>query len=90
VVDPGHPIAAGLGTSWPAMLGYNRTIAKPGSAVVATIGGDPLIAVCQHGAGRVAAFTSDVAPHWAPPEFMAWDHYPALWGQIVGWTAKAA
>jgi uncharacterized membrane protein len=87
VVDAGHPITAGLGTHWPFMLGYNRTTAKPGASVLTTIGGDPLIAVCRHGAGRVVAFTSDVAPHWAPPEFLEWEHYPALWGQIVGWAA---
>jgi uncharacterized membrane protein len=90
VVEPDHPITAGLGTRWPVMLGYNRTAAKPGSTVVATIGGDPLIALGQHGAGRVVAFTSDVAPHWAPPEFLAWDHYPTLWNRLVEWAAKPA
>jgi uncharacterized membrane protein len=31
---------------------------------------------------------SDVAPHWAPPEFMSWPHYPKLWSSIVRrWAA---
>jgi len=87
VLLPDHPIISGIGTAWPIMLGYNKTAAKPGGTVLARIGGDPLLAVGQHGAGRVAAFTSDVAPHWAPPEFMQWPHYPALWARIVGWAS---
>jgi len=87
VVEAAHPIVSGLGSAWPALLGYNKTIAKAGAMVLASIGGDPLIAVGQHGAGRVVVFTSDVAPHWAPPGFMQWQHYPALWGRIVGWAS---
>ncbi len=30
-------------------------------------GTDPLLVVAEHGAGRVAAFMSDVAPHWIGP-----------------------
>lgn len=30
-------------------------------------GTDPLLVVASHGAGRVAAFMSDVAPHWIGP-----------------------
>ena len=28
--DAAHPIVAGLGEAWPALLGYNRVTAKPG------------------------------------------------------------
>jgi uncharacterized membrane protein len=87
VVDAAHPIVSGLGATWPGLLGYNKTIIKPGASLLASIGGDPLIAVGQHGAGRVVAFTSDVAPHWAPPEFLQWQNYPVLWGRIVGWAS---
>lgn len=87
VVDAAHPIVRGLGTTWPVLLGYNKTIAKAGASVLASIGGDPLLAVGQHGSGRVVAFTSDVAPHWAPPGFMQWEHYSALWARIVGWAS---
>ncbi|RTL62525.1 MAG: cytoplasmic protein, partial [Pseudonocardiaceae bacterium] len=33
------------------------------------------------------AFTSDLAPHWAPPEFVEWEHYAALWLSILSWAA---
>ncbi|MEU1514823.1 glutamine amidotransferase, partial [Streptomyces sp. NPDC005811] len=39
------------------------------------------------GAGRSAAFTSDLAPHWAPPGFLAWDCYPVLWDRLVRWLS---
>jgi len=43
--------------------------------------------VGTHGAGRVGAFTSDMAPHWAPPEFLAWEHYQTLWVSLLRWTS---
>ncbi|MED5803828.1 glutamine amidotransferase [Gordonia sp. Z-3] len=45
--------------------------------------------VCgEYGHGRTTAFTSDLAPHWAPPEFLHWPHYPHLWNAILTWTAN--
>ena len=83
---PNHPIAAGLGESWPALLGYNQIIPKPEADVVATVGADPLIATWTHKKGRALAFASDCGPHWAPPDFLAWDGYAKLWTQMVEWT----
>lgn len=83
---PDHPIVAGLAGEWPALLGYNQIIAKPGASVVATVGEDPLIAVWEHEKGRAAAFASDCGPHWAPPEFLAWDGYGTMWSQLVAWV----
>ncbi|MCG3178681.1 MAG: hypothetical protein BIFFINMI_01010 [Phycisphaerae bacterium] len=41
------------------------TVAVAGDKVTfAPAGRDPLLVVGQHGRGRVAAFASDVAPHW--------------------------
>lgn len=88
VVDPGHAAIGGATGEWPVLLGYNKVVAKPDATVVATIGGDPLLVVSGVGRGRVLAFTSDVAPHWAPPEFMRWQHYATLWTAMVGWTAS--
>ncbi|HLY57544.1 MAG TPA: glutamine amidotransferase, partial [Stellaceae bacterium] len=88
VLVPGHPAIGSVPSEWPPLLGYNRTIAKPGSTVVARVGDDPLIAVSEDGRGRVLAFTSDVAPHWAPPEFMNWPHYAVLWTSMIGWAAR--
>ena len=81
-----HPIVAGLPAEWPALLGYNQIIAKPGATVVATAGDDPLLAVWSYEQGRAVAFASDCGPHWAPPEFLAWDGYGKLWSQMVAWA----
>lgn len=88
VVAPGHPLAAGLDTVWPALLGYNRIIAKPEATVVAMVGNDPLLVAGFHGAGRSVAFASDCGPHWAPPGFVEWPGYNRLWAQIVAWAAE--
>ncbi len=88
VETPDHPLAAGLAGPWPALLGYNRVGAREGAEVIATLeDGAPLLATWDYEAGRVTAFTSDCAPHWAPPEFLSWDGYGKLWNNIVTWTA---
>lgn len=85
---PGHPALGGVDGSWPHLLGYNRTVTGDDAHVLATIGGDPLVAVREVGAGRTAVFTSDCAPHWAPPEFCEhWDGYGPLWRGLLGWVA---
>ena len=89
VAMAGHPIAAGLGSEWPALLGYNQIMARPEADVVVTVGEDPLIAAWTHQAGRALAFASDCGPHWAPPDFLAWDGYAKLWNQMVEWTGGA-
>jgi uncharacterized membrane protein len=86
-VDPAHPVAAGL-RDWPALLGWNRAAARPEAKVVARIGGDPLIAVREVGAGRSAVFASDCGPHWGPPPFLAWPGYAPLWCNLVAWLAR--
>lgn len=84
-----HPIAAGLGAEWPLLLGYNQITARPEADVVATVGDDPLIATWAVQAGRALAFASDCGPHWAPPDFLAWDGYGKLWSHMVEWTGGA-
>jgi len=85
-VDAGHPIAKGL-KDWPAMLGYNRAALRPDAHLVATIGGDPLIAVRIVKAGRTAVFSSDCSAHWGPPAFTSWACYATLWLNLVRWLA---
>lgn len=82
-----HPVVAGLDTAWPALLGLNEVVAKPGSDVVAECGEHPLLVFGEYGSGRTGAFTSDLAPHWAPPEFLAWDGYAPLFDRTVRWLA---
>lgn len=82
-----HPVVDGLDATWPALLGLNEVTAKHGAQVLATCAGHPLLVLGEHGAGRSAAFTSDIAPHWAPPGFLDWDGYVELWDRLVTWLA---
>lgn len=83
-----HEVFDGLDKEWPRILGYNRTIAKPEAQVLATVCGDPFIAVGEYGEGRSAAFTTDCAPHWAPPEFCEWKSYNRLFQNLAKWLMK--
>jgi uncharacterized membrane protein len=87
VVAPSHPIVAGLGESWPQLLGLNETTLKPEATLVAQVGPYPLLAVEQVGAGRTLVWTSDIGPHWCPHPFVTWDGYGRLWKQSLAWLA---
>ncbi len=82
-----HPVTADLGTQWPTLLGYNQIVARPTSEVLASVGDDPLLVVSRADSGRTAAFASDLAPHWATPEFLAWSGYARLFDRLVRWLA---
>ncbi|TSD90299.1 cytoplasmic protein [Mycobacterium sp. KBS0706] len=89
-----HPILAGLPGPWPALLGFNEVKPKPGAQVLATVGAEygdlPLLVVGEYGQGRTLAWTSDIGPHWLPPDFAAWDGYGRLWSQALAWTIRKA
>lgn len=88
LVEAEHPALGGVAAPWPALLGHNRTVPVDDARVLATLGGEPLIAVREVGQGRTAVFTSDCAPHWAPPAFCEqWDGYAPLWQALLEWTA---
>lgn len=72
-----------LPPEWPHVLGYNRFRASPGAEVWASVRDDPFLVVGDHGEGSTFAFATDCAPHWAPEQFLDWDHLPTLWGRIV-------
>jgi uncharacterized membrane protein len=84
-----HEVTSGLPGSWPYFLGYNRAAPASDAAVLLWAGDDPLLAVREVGAGRTAAFTSDCAPHWGSPQFMAWEGYAPFWNSLTGWLAAA-
>ncbi len=67
--------------------------AKPGAVVIATVSPDydekPLLVAGGFGQGRTLAWTSDIGPHWLPPEFAAWAGYSRLWKQALGWLVGA-
>lgn len=86
VTDAAHPILRDVKGAWPALLGYNRVAARPGASVIATAGADPLLVAGGHGEGRSVAFMSDCGPHWAPPPFVDWTGYAALWNGIAEWA----
>lgn len=89
---PEHPVLGGTPPDWPMLLGYNRVVARPDATVIARHGDDPLLVARTVDSGRTVAFMSDLAPHWAPPEFVGWAHYQQLWTSILAWASdgKAA
>jgi uncharacterized membrane protein len=89
VQQPDHPALGGADDDWPILLGHNRVVARPDSTVLVTLGGDPLVAVAQVGAGRSAVFTSDCSPHWAPETFCEqWPGYAQIFGGLIEWLAQ--
>lgn len=86
---PGHPVLRDVPAPWPALLGYNRVTPRLEAEVLVRCGGDPLVACWEYHAGRSAVFTSDCAPHWAPPEFLAWPGYRTLWPNLLRWLGRA-
>ena len=90
VIEPGHPVLDGVPQDWPPLLGYNRLAAKSATQVLVRCDADPLLVVGSHGAGRSAAFASDCAPHWCPPDFMAWPGYNPLWGNLLTLAVRPA
>jgi uncharacterized membrane protein len=85
-----HPILKGVGRDWPILLGFNEVAPKEGSEVLATApaeyGSLPLLVTGRYGQGRTIAWTSDIGPHWLPPEFCAWEGYGKLWTGALDWA----
>lgn len=91
VLKPEHPALGNAGKEWPNLLGYNKVKIRDDAELLATVGpdGDPLVAVMEIGKGRSAVFTSDCAPHWAPPEFsQEWSGYQRLFGGLADWLTQ--
>ncbi len=89
VLEPEHPILAGVSGEWPVLLGYNRVHPSPGATVLVRVGDDPLLAVGGHGSGRTLVWTSDIAPHWCPERFTEWEGYGRIWAQAAEWLAAS-
>ncbi len=90
VTEPAHPAAAGWGVlvgSAPTLLGYNLVTPVDDATVVATVGGDVLVATREVGAGRSLVWTSDIGPHWCPEDFLAWEGFAPLVGGMLRWLA---
>jgi len=90
VTEPDHPATAGWGDlvdSAPTLLGYNLVRPHQDATVVATVGGDVLVATREVGEGRSLVWTSDIGPHWCPEDFLAWDGFAPLVGGMLRWLA---
>ena len=83
-----HQILNGLDSSLHGFFGYNKAIAKADAHVIASVQGDPLIALGEYGKGRSIAFATDIAPHWASPEFCQSNNYRILWKNMVRYLAR--
>lgn len=94
IVQPDHPVMAGLDGKWPLLLGVNEVEVRDGAEVIARLpqdqGGHPLLVLGSHGKGRTAAWTSDIGPHWLSPAFCEWEGYGRLWKNILGWMTENA
>lgn len=88
LVQPSHPVLLNVPSEWPHLLGWNRTHLRKEGELLASIGSDPLVAVRIVGKGRTAVFTSDCSAHWAPPGFLEWHGYPALWDGLITWLGQ--
>ena len=87
VVEPEHPIVAGIPAPWPLLLGFNELSLKPAAQLLAKAGDYPLLAVQSYEKGRTLAWASDIGPHWCPEPFATWDGYARLWSQAITWLA---
>jgi uncharacterized membrane protein len=86
IVDAKHPVLAGVPAGMPVLLGYNKVVLKPGATLVASVGGDPLIATTQVGKGRSLVWTSDIGPHWCPEPFVQWNGFAPLMSNMIDWV----
>lgn len=88
-VDRDHPTTGGLDwDAFPAMYGYNRVgEVREEARLLATVGGDPLVAVHEVGAGRALAYTSDPGPKWGL-EVSEWGDYAAFWRRALEWVTS--
>ena len=89
-----HPILRGIAGPIPYVLGVNEVAAKPEADVLLALpaeeGGHPLLVAGHHGAGRSAAWTTDIGPHWLPDSFLAWDGFRPLWTNLLDWVCRGA
>ncbi|WP_147803886.1 glutamine amidotransferase [Alkalicoccus halolimnae] len=88
-IEKQHEILNEVENNWPHFLGYNELKLKPHAELILSINEDPLVALGEHGEGRSFIFSSDLAPHWGPKEFVEWQSYPVFWKNIVSWVGKA-
>ena len=74
---------------FPVLTGYLATTEKPLATVsLCSDRQDPILAWWQYGAGKVAAWTSDVRGGWTA-SFLNWDGAAEFFGGIISWILPA-
>jgi uncharacterized membrane protein len=92
VLEPTHPILAGIDEPLPPMLGLNKLDFRGDDtssllAICNYRGKDwPLLAVRTYGAGRSVIWSTDIGPHWLSRDFLKWHLYGTLMVNIVSWV----
>ncbi|WP_409341294.1 VWA domain-containing protein [Paenibacillus sp. MBLB4367] len=94
IVDQPFVPAFAQGEDWsslfaggvPAIGGYIATTAKEtAESVLISPEPDPLLARWQYGAGKSAAWTSDVTGKWSG-EWITWSGFPDMLSRVIKWT----
>ena len=87
-IDRDHPVTEGLAwDTFPALYGYNRVGGvREDARELATVDGDPLLAVRDVEQGRALAYTSDPGPKWGL-ELAEWTDYGTFWRRALEWVS---
>ncbi|GHP13910.1 hypothetical protein YK48G_13350 [Lentilactobacillus fungorum] len=89
-VHPVQKVANSITTDlgpFPVILGYQDIEPKPDSQVLMIANDTPLLVTGKAGSGRTLAYGTDIAPHWASQDFMAWNHYGEFFSRCINWLA---
>jgi uncharacterized membrane protein len=88
-IDRDYPITEAIDQgSFPNVYGYNRTTGvHEGASLLAEVNGDPLLAVTEHGDGRVVACASDPGIQWGLG-LVDWEGYSQFWADVINWVTN--
>ena len=81
LLEPTHPILAGIDEPLPPILGLNKLEFRGDDA-------STLLAVRTYGAGRSVIWSTDIGPHWLSQDFLGWPQYGTLMANIVRWVCQ--
>lgn len=94
LLEPSHPILAGIVEPLPPILGLNKLEFRDDDAstllAVCHYRGKswPLLAARTYGQGRSVIWSTDIGPHWLSNDFLAWQLYGTLMTNIVSWIGQ--
>ena len=85
-------VGAGAGLNWQnpqATLFYHEVKPKPGTQVVITAGGNPILILGTYGKGRIALWTATLHGEPADPAsaYWRWAEWPKLVRNVTAWLA---